>query len=911
MTVSTEVDHNEYTGNGATTSFPYTFRIFKKSDLVVQVSDLNGNVTELVLDTGYTVTGAGTYSGGYVVLPSPLAAGWRITIERVLDVVQETDLRNQGKFFPEVHEDAFDYLTMLIQRCFGWFRRALMKPSLLAKYYDAKQNKISNLADPSLEQDAVNNRSMRNYVDAAIAGVVGGFGWFIQYGSGAVYRTFQDKMRDSVNALDFVPFEQRYAALNFKVDTSEWLINAINSGASVVRIHAGKWMISKNIDVPPGVSLIGDGIDYWDTCRPAPDRLLKSWSKGTHLVFVGSGAKNKTFLNISNERPVKTVNGVDCKFTSFTNEDSVGTSPATPKPFSVAVSAVHASQIRNLRIMVSKNGIDGYNDAGSNTLGDDWDIGLHVYDSSDAVIDNVQVVGYWRVKGVLLTENDGSLSMKGNPEKTHFNNLYVQSGIGVRNSPQIDLVSNTTDSVTFLHRPSLRITAGNSFAIAGSADLRTFTGSTFDGTNVTLTGVTPPISGTIGVIRFPGLGNNFSGTVFENTVATTLDHTSGQPAESFGLPPSFALEVDGYPIRNLRFDKFKAQTTFDKGNTLWGDCRDTKLTSSEFENGRMVGYNLSQTQGYTGNMRWFACDLQSNVDTTAFTPRDAFVDNRQIKTDFTDGSFILKNWRPTNTRVQWSTGQDAFVMREAPTEASVGGLYGYTLDGLRWLTVDGPTKDITLLSRNGSINNSADNSSVINWFGTSGNVSFKGVIAPMVDNSKSCGSASFRWSQVYAATGTINTSDEREKSKPVPITDAVLDAWGDVSVIAFQWLSMIAEKGASARWHFGVIAQQVRDAFESHGIDGTKFGLLCYDEWDDVYEPVTEIRDVVIREEVSEGEWVERIVKETHETGEQRLVLAAGNRWGVRPDQCAWLEAAYQRRRCDRIEERLEILESK
>ncbi|EPD2561760.1 hypothetical protein ACR8QT_004365, partial [Escherichia coli] len=203
MTVSTEVDHNEYTGNGVTTSFPYTFRIFRKSDLVVQVSDLNGNVTELVLDTGYTVTGAGTYSGGSVVLPSPLAAGWRITIDRVLDVVQETDLRNQGKFFPEVHEDAFDYLTMLIQQCFGWFRRALMKPSLLAKYYDAKQNRISNLADPSLEQDAVNNRSMRNYVDAAIAGVVGGFGWFIQYGSGAVYRTFQDKMRDTVSPKDF------------------------------------------------------------------------------------------------------------------------------------------------------------------------------------------------------------------------------------------------------------------------------------------------------------------------------------------------------------------------------------------------------------------------------------------------------------------------------------------------------------------------------------------------------------------------------------------------------------------------------------------------------------------------------------------------------------------------------------
>lgn len=49
MTVSTEVDHNDYTGNGVTTSFPYTFRIFKKSDLTVQVADLNENITVLTL----------------------------------------------------------------------------------------------------------------------------------------------------------------------------------------------------------------------------------------------------------------------------------------------------------------------------------------------------------------------------------------------------------------------------------------------------------------------------------------------------------------------------------------------------------------------------------------------------------------------------------------------------------------------------------------------------------------------------------------------------------------------------------------------------------------------------------------------------------------------------------------------
>ncbi len=57
MTVSTEVDHNDYTGNGVTTSFPYTFRIFKKSDLTVRVADLNENITVLTLDTDYPLPG--------------------------------------------------------------------------------------------------------------------------------------------------------------------------------------------------------------------------------------------------------------------------------------------------------------------------------------------------------------------------------------------------------------------------------------------------------------------------------------------------------------------------------------------------------------------------------------------------------------------------------------------------------------------------------------------------------------------------------------------------------------------------------------------------------------------------------------------------------------------------------------
>lgn len=166
MTVSTEVSREEYTGNGVTTDFDYRFRVFSAADLVVSVADTTETISVLTLNTDYTVTGAGSRTGGKVKLMSPLAFNWRINIERALPVTQETDIRNQGNFFPEVHEDAFDKLTMLIQQVWSYFGLALRKPTWLAKFYDAMGNRIANLGSPINPQDA----ATKSYVDSVTEG---------------------------------------------------------------------------------------------------------------------------------------------------------------------------------------------------------------------------------------------------------------------------------------------------------------------------------------------------------------------------------------------------------------------------------------------------------------------------------------------------------------------------------------------------------------------------------------------------------------------------------------------------------------------------------------------------------------------------------------------------------------------
>lgn len=108
-----------------------------------------------------------------------------------------------------------------------------------------------------------------------------------------------------------------------------------------------------------------------------------------------------------------------------------------------------------------------------------------------------------------------------------------------------------------------------------------------------------------------------------------------------------------------------------------------------------------------------------------------------------------------------------------------------------------------------------------------------GAWKPGADASQSLGTASLRWSEVFAAAPAINTSDEREKTF-LSIEDAERAAALEIknNLRKFKFNAAIEKKGNGARIHFGVAAQQIGQIMEKHGLDPNQYSFFCYDKWD-------------------------------------------------------------------------------
>jgi hypothetical protein len=102
---------------------------------------------------------------------------------------------------------------------------------------------------------------------------------------------------------------------------------------------------------------------------------------------------------------------------------------------------------------------------------------------------------------------------------------------------------------------------------------------------------------------------------------------------------------------------------------------------------------------------------------------------------------------------------------------------------------------------------------------------------PGQDNYSTLGTSGRRWTTVYATTGTINTSDRNDKQDIEELSAAEQRVAVRIKglIRKFRFKESVAAKGDNARIHFGVIAQDVQDAFTAEGLDASHYGLFCSD----------------------------------------------------------------------------------
>ena len=117
-------------------------------------------------------------------------------------------------------------------------------------------------------------------------------------------------------------------------------------------------------------------------------------------------------------------------------------------------------------------------------------------------------------------------------------------------------------------------------------------------------------------------------------------------------------------------------------------------------------------------------------------------------------------------------------------------------------------------------------------FGTSGN------FVPSYDNTFSCGAGGNRFNAVYATSGVVNTSDERQKTD-IATSDLGLGFINTLTPRSYKWINrqnVIDEETQElvptpgVRTHYGLIAQEVETA-----LNGKDFAGFVHDEEEDAY----------------------------------------------------------------------------
>ena len=120
MSISSETRKSgPHSGNGITVAFPFSFKVFSTSDVLVVETDPAESETTLVLGSDYSVSlnsDQENNPGGTVTTTTAPATGYKITLGSAVPLKQPAVFTNNGGFFPDVINAALDRLTIIAQQ---------------------------------------------------------------------------------------------------------------------------------------------------------------------------------------------------------------------------------------------------------------------------------------------------------------------------------------------------------------------------------------------------------------------------------------------------------------------------------------------------------------------------------------------------------------------------------------------------------------------------------------------------------------------------------------------------------------------------------------------------------------------------------------------------------------------------
>ncbi len=377
-----------------------------------------------------------------------------------------------------------------------------------------------------------------------------------------------------------------------------------------------------------------------------------------------------------------------------------------------------------------------------------------------------------------------------------------------------------------------------------------FSGTGYTGDNLSFTGTSPTL---INVTSENAAGRAFKSTKSSTVIIGGHYRTSDNTASGYdiefgdGVNSSLYNFIDSMST-NQSFGGVLCQTA----DLYANNCQIGKLDTTGSNAAKVFASRIIGNISLSGSGSVLSgCGIAANVTFNAGTSKCALVNN-----DYASGSVIVNNGNGNNFIETNVSAGSRPIMQYGPSSSDSKIAYDtaytgfakdiYIATGIRaysantfesatvWglLTV-GSSGQVTLGTNQSFVSYLASSTHqfIVSSVATAAIDSTS--VRPETDDAISSGTAAKRWSVVYSASPTINTSDEREKQQIRELSNAekAVAIRCKALVRAFKFNDAVAKKGASARWHFGVIAQDIIAAFEAEGLDAFAYGVVCFDEW--------------------------------------------------------------------------------